>query len=285
MDETPCTALLFPGQGSQHEQMRGMIERYASDLLAEATRRLGADPLARLEDGTRFVQPAIFLAGIACARAREDLDADLFSGHSMGEITALVAAGSLEAEAGLDLIVERAIITDRVAVEAGGGMVALLGVDNDRVGHLAADWGLQVANDNCPGQVVVSGSVEGLVAAERSAEDGRMRAVRLPVSGPFHSSLMEEAVPEFRVALEGHDFKPSYSRVVSSTTARRFTDPVAELAGALTSPVRWREASLHLRELGAECFLEAAPGKTLTGLLKRTVRGADLRALENETPA
>ncbi len=272
------TALLFPGQGSQTPDMRQTVARQRPDLLHAVVATVGEDPFARVEEGTRFAQPAIFCASLAGWRGLGEPPADLLAGHSLGELAALVAAGALAEADGLRLVALRGALMQRAGETAGaGGMLALLGSGAaERAAELAAAHGLAVANDNSPGQVVLSGARDGLPGAAAAAEAIGLRAMAVPVTGAFHSPLMASAVPEFAAALAEVEFRPARATVLSAVTAAPFTDPRAELAAALTHAVRWRETMLALRALGAERFVEVGPGRVLTGLARRTVRDVEL---------
>jgi malonyl CoA-acyl carrier protein transacylase len=273
------TALLFPGQGSQTAQMRETVARERPDLLEQAIEVVGEDPFPRVDDGTRFAQPAIFCASLAGWRELGEPEAPLAAGHSLGELGALVAAGALAELDGLRLVALRGALMQRAGEEAGdGGMVALLGAGAaERAAELAAAYGLSVANDNSPGQIVLSGARSALPQAAEAAQALGLRSMMLPVTGAFHSPMMASAVDAFAAALDGVEIvEPATTTVVSAVTAAPFTDMRAELAQALTQPVRWRETMLTLRDLGAERFLEVGPGRVLTGLAKRTVPGVEL---------
>jgi [acyl-carrier-protein] S-malonyltransferase len=268
---TPCTALLFPGQGSQTPDMRDEVERYRPDLLELAEREVGEDPFPRVDENTRFQQPALFCASLAGLSRLDGLEPDFYAGHSMGEIAALVAAGSLSEEDGLRIVALRGRLMDEAAARASdSGMLALRG-DLEFAQQLAERHGLTVANDNAPGQVVLSGHDEGLDAAASEAEEEGARTTRLPVAGGFHSPAIESAVPEFEQALAEIEFASPRAPVFSCVTAEPFDDPARRLAESLTSPVRWREILLALHERGARRFVETGPGKVLTGLAKRTL--------------
>jgi [acyl-carrier-protein] S-malonyltransferase len=158
-----------------------------------------------------------------------------------------------------------------------GGMMALLGAGAaERAPELAAAHGLVVANDNSPAQVVLSGAKAELPAAVQAAKAIGLRAMELDVTGAFHSPMMASAVPEFEAALARTGFSSPSVPVISAVTVAPFQDPRRELAEALTSPVRWREVMLSLRERGAERFVEVGPGRVLIGLAKRTLRDVEL---------
>ena len=280
----PKTAVLFPGQGSQTPDMRDAVAAQRPDLLELAREVVGDDPFARVDDGTQYAQPAIYCAALVgwdrlCAAG---VRADVVAGHSLGEVAALVAAGALSAEQGLRLVAERGRLMQESGERAGdGSMLALLGNGAaERAGEVAAAHGLTVANDNAPNQVVLSGSRAAFEAATETAKGLGLRAVPLPVTGAFHSPYMAEAVPAFREALAQVTFAEPQITVVSSITTKPFDDIAARLADALTAPVRWRETILALRADGVERFIETGPGKVLTGLVRRTVAGAEAITVE-----
>ena len=267
----PCTALLFPGQGSQTEDMRTDVERYRPDLIELAEHEVGEDPFARVEENTRFAQPALFCASLAGLSRLEGIDPAFYAGHSLGEVAALVAAGSLSTEDGLRLVALRGRLMDEAAARAPDSGMLALRADLDFARPLAERHGLTVANDNAPGQVVLSGHDDGLEAATSEAEEEGVRTTRLPVAGGFHSPAIESAVPEFEQALAETEFAPPRAPVFSGVTAEPFDDPARRLAQSMVSPVRWREIMLALHERGARRFVETGPGKVLTGLVKRTL--------------
>jgi [acyl-carrier-protein] S-malonyltransferase len=273
------TAILFPGQGSQTPEMRETVAEVRPDLLALAEQVVGEDPFARAEEGTRFAQPAIFCASLAGWEALGRPAGEFMAGHSLGELAALVAAGCLHERDGLELVALRGKLMQESGERAGdGGMLALMGRGAaEHARELAEAHGLAVANDNSPQQVVLSGDRGSFPGAEAAATELGLRAVELPVAGAFHSPMMAEAVPAYTEALERVEVSsPAGVTVLSVVTAAPFDDVRAELAKALTMPVRWRETLLALRELGAERFLEVGPGKVLTGLVKRTLRDVEL---------
>jgi len=273
-----ATAILFPGQGSQTPQMREQVERHRPDLLEAACEVVGEDPFARVEEGTRFAQPAIFCASLAGWEALGRPSADYMAGHSLGELAALVAAGALPERDGLELVALRGALMQRAGELAGdGGMLALIGTGAaEHADGLASAHGLAVANDNSPQQVVLSGPRAALPAARAAARELGLRALELPVTGAFHSPMMASALPEFRAALERARLQEPSVTVFSAVTAAPFDDIRARLAEALVSPVRWRETLLALREHGAQRFVEVGPGRVLSGLAKRTLADVEL---------
>ncbi len=274
----PPTAILFPGQGSQTDDMRDTVERFRPDLLQDAAEAVGEDPFARVADGTRFAQPAIFCASLAGWEALERPEADFMAGHSLGELGALVAAGSLHERDGLELVALRGRLMQEAGERAGdGGMLALMGRGAaDRAPELAGAHGLTVANDNSPQQVVLSGARSELPAAAAAASQLGLRPMELEVTGAFHSPMMASAAPAFAAALERVEVGDPRLTVVSAVTARPFDDVRRQLLEAITNPVRWRETMLALKALGAERFIEVGPGKVLSGLAKRTLADVEL---------
>ncbi|MEA2133173.1 MAG: hypothetical protein QOC68_1082, partial [Solirubrobacteraceae bacterium] len=192
-------ALLFPGQGSQTPDMRDDVARALPDLLEQCIELVGEDPFARVDESTRFAQPAIFCAGVA-GWTKLDIEPAMAAGHSLGEFGALVAAGVLSIEDALRLVVLRG----RLMAEAddAGSMLALLGGTADDALAIANAAGVTVANDNAPGQVVLSGDRAKLAEAEEAAREYGVRAMPLDVAGAFHSPSMEPAVEPFRAALD-----------------------------------------------------------------------------------
>jgi malonyl CoA-acyl carrier protein transacylase len=263
--------------------MRDLVERVRPDLLGMAVEAVGEDPFPRADEGTNYAQPAIFCASLAGWEALGRPIEAFMAGHSLGELGALVAAGSLEERQGLELVALRGRLMHESGLAAGdgdgGGMIAVLGAGaSDHATEIADAHDLTVANDNSPVQVVISGAKSRLPEALAHAKDLGLRAMELDVTGAFHSPMMAGAVPEFERALADVDFRaPAQgTTVISAVTAQPFTDPRRELADALTMPVRWREVMLTLHELGAERFVDVGPGRVLTGLAKRTLSDVEL---------
>jgi len=273
MNSTP-TAIVFPGQGSQAPDMREDVERYRPELLERAEREIPG-LFERVEESTRFAQPAIYCAGLAGFSRLGGLEADCYAGHSLGEIGALVAAGALSEEDGLRLVALRGRLMDEAGrADSGGGMLALLGEADgadSAPAAIAAEHGLAVANDNAPGQVVLSGAGAALDQAALAAEAAGLRAMRLPVSGAFHSPAMASAAPEFESALEDTRFATPSVPVLSGVSAAPFDHDVRRrLSESLTHPVRWREILLALHGRGVRRIVETGPGRVLSRLAKRS---------------
>jgi malonyl CoA-acyl carrier protein transacylase len=272
------TAILFPGQGSQTPDMRETVAAVRPDLLSLVDDIVGEDPFARVEDGTRFAQPAIFCASLAGWEALGRPDGEMMAGHSLGELAALVAAGRLSERDGLELVALRGKLMQESGERAGdGGMLALLGAGAaDHANDLAEAHGLAVANDNSPQQVVLSGDRGAFEGAGAAAKELGLRPMELPVTAAFHSPMMAEAVPSFAAALDRVEVSPPQGvTVLSVVTAAPFEDVRKQLAQALTMPVRWRETLLAMHERGADRFLEVGPGRVLTGLVKRTLKDVE----------
>ena len=273
----PSSALLFPGQGSHAE---GMDEPYRGHpLLDRGLELLGYDPFERLAEGTRYQQPALFLCSIAAwdewREDAEDDEARAAAGHSLGEYAALVAAGALEFEDAVRLVDERAAAMADAGERNAGGMIAMLGGDARDVRDLASRLGLVVANDNAPGQLVLSGPVDAIAEADDVARDETgARARRLDVTGAFHSPLMEPAAERLAAALASTPVTEPRIPVYCNGTAAPFVEIRRELADNLLRPVRWRETLLAMRTAGIERFVELGPGAVLTGLVKRTLQAA-----------
>jgi [acyl-carrier-protein] S-malonyltransferase len=283
-------AVVFPGQGSQFP---GMADPWAGHelgrrVLERASAALGRDVVEGCRDEealarTDFVQPALLACGVAAFRALEAEGCTPLgaAGHSLGELTALVAAGALELEDALEVV----IVRGRAMAEAGaarpGAMCALLGVGPEQAAELCelarGEDVLVVANENSPQQVVLSGSVGAVERAEALAAERRIRAVRLKVAGAFHSPLMEPAVRPLAEALDRVTFRPPGFPIAENVTGELTTDP-EELRELLkrqvVSPVRWSRCVEALAAAGADTFVEAGPGDVLTRLAKRIVPGA-----------
>jgi [acyl-carrier-protein] S-malonyltransferase len=294
------TALLFPGQGSQTAGMALDFKREyeAVAALFECADRIYGEPFSRIfEDATALdqtenTQPALYIAGLAALRALEAALNDsqplaplAAAGHSLGEFTALTAAGALSLEDGLRLVRLRGQLMAQAGAAQRGAMAALLGADAGQVRAIceraSAEIGAPVvlANDNCPGQVVISGAENAVEAAIALAKaEGIKRAVKLAVSVAAHSPLMASAAEAFREALSSITFRAPRFPVIGNMTATPLNAPeqiVAELSAQLTGSVRWTESVRALRALGAQTFLELGAKDVLTGLLRRIDHDAE----------
>lgn len=286
-------AVIFPGQGSQAVGMeaelleagsttRDLWDRIDTVLERPLTKLIAGGPKEALDD-TENAQPALFAIDLMYWRAVEERgwSADYFAGHSLGELAACAAAGVFSFEDGLKIVSRRAAFMAEAAVRRPGGMLAVLGLEPEPVGRVCRETGVELANLNSPGQIVVAGDFSGLDAAESVFQEmGAKRVVRLAVSGPFHSSVMAEAAESFSNFLGPLDFNDPEVPIVSNVTARPVAtgDEVkANLVRQIESPVRWVESVVSLIDLGVTEFVEAGPGRVLSGLVKRISRAAALR--------
>ena len=278
------SAVLFPGQGVSVSSSRPRVEQALPSLLALAGELIGDDCFERAGDSTRFAQPAIFLSSLAGFLELEEADDALaFAGHSLGELSALAAAGALSFEDALELVVVRGRLMDESGRSSGdGSMLAVLRSTPEIAAELALEAGVWVANDNAPGQTVLAGPREGL---RRAAEIGRERGVRslaLDVTGAFHSPWMAAAVQPFREALARAHFSEPSVTVFSGLTAAPFRNMRDELARALTSPVRWRETMAALAAHGATTFIDVGPDQVLGRLVARNIEDATAVSLQGQ---
>ena len=286
------TALLFAGQGAQFVGMgRDLAEQFpeARALFERANEALGYD-LARIcFEGpepvltrTENAQPAIFLAGIAAfelLKARlPGLEFSAAAGLSLGEFTALTAAGILSFEEGLRVVRERGRFMQEACEATGGGMAAIIGLDEAATREICEACGVQLANLNCPGQIVISGGTEPLArACEKAKEKGAKRALPLTVAGAYHSPLMAGAQPRLEQVLAGITLSPSQLTVVSNVTGRPHGGDIREkLVEQVTSPVRWEDSMRWLLGEGFTRFIELGPGTALSGFMRRIERGAEM---------
>ncbi len=291
-------AYLFPGQGSQYVGMgQDLADAYpiARDTFAQADHTLGIllsqlcfeGPAEALDD-TVNTQPALLTSSVAALRAleRRGLPAPAYvAGHSMGEFSALVASGALAFEPALALVRERGRLMKEAGQRNPGGMAAILGLERAALEEACAEVREErgayvgVANDNCPGQVVISGQVTALEEAVAAAEArGARRAIRLAVSIAAHSPLMAEAAEAFRRRLEEVPLREPQVPIVVNAVARPLTDPDAireALGRQLTSPVRWTESMTWLLNQDVDCFVEVGPKNVLTNLLRRIDRSVE----------
>jgi [acyl-carrier-protein] S-malonyltransferase len=284
---TGAIAGLFPGQGSQTSDLRDRVERSVPQLVAQCIDLVGEDPFPRVGESTRFAQPAIFCASIAGWTERPRYVRPVaLAGHSLGELSALVAAGALDQTAGLELSVRRGELMASAASGQAEGMLAVLGASEELLGQLAEEHNVVVANENAPGQVVLAGLCTGLAAACKRACEQGARAVLLDVAGAFHSPAMSTAVEPFRRALDAVEFRPPAIPVLSGSTADAFADVSAELAAAIVQPVRWHATMLALARAGADSFVDFGPGSVLARLVRRNLpdgRVLDLGKLSSPT--
>jgi [acyl-carrier-protein] S-malonyltransferase len=289
-------AFVFPGQGSQKIGMLDAVpETEDMDRLldaAEALSDLGLRTMALMGSDqdladTRVAQPLLYLADWAWGQAllESGFEPKAVAGHSLGELAALAIAGVYSVEAGLELVVERSRLMASVAAGTPGGMLAVLGMDRDMVGALVAEMsGVWLANDNAPGQVIISGTHRGLEAATRALTGaGARRLVPLKVAGPYHTPLMEPARAAFAEILAEADFCEARIPVVQNADPVPTIDPQlikARLALQITAPVRWVETMEAFRNMRIDILIEAGPGCVLDGLARK-MEGLESFAIED----
>jgi [acyl-carrier-protein] S-malonyltransferase len=289
-------AVLFPGQGTQVPRMGERWRAHPAWSIVETAEAVLGEPVGRLlldapEEElarTREAQLAVMLASLLAweAMRRQMLDptgplggepAVAFAGHSLGQVTALVAAGALDIEDGIRLAAQRAECTQSAADKHEGKMAALIGGTVEQAEQACAGLDCWVANDNAPGQVVLGGTPADLaVAAQRATEIGVKRVIPLNVGGAFHTPLMADAREGLVPILDGVEFQIGSAPVVSNLDARPHAGGDGwrlQLADHLVRPVRWRESMTALVDLGADSFVEAGPGGVLAGLARRAVPG------------
>ncbi len=287
---TPPVAC-FPGQGVPAQAYAAAADR-APEVIAEASDVLGVDMAELCREGrsgeadltsTRWAQPALVacaVASLAALEAREG-PCDTVTGHSLGEYPALVAAGSLDLADALQLVDVRARSMDEAARATPGTMTAVLGCDPDRLTEICEQTGVVVAADNAPGQQVVSGPSVAIDAATAALNQMDVRTIRLEVAGAFHSPAMRGAEPHLRAAVDAIPFRAPARTIWSPTLAAPMATPEAVgdvLVAQLTSPVRWRQTVEAIWQAGARAFLDAGPGRVVTGLIRRIVPGAEVLA-------
>ena len=278
-------AFVFPGQGAQfsgmgkdlydkHAQAREMMTR-ANEILAFNITDVMFEGSDEELKQTRATQPAIFLHSIISAQLMTTYQPDMVAGHSLGEFSALVAAGVLAWEDALRLVSERALAMQEACERQAGTMAAVLGMPDDQVAHIcdSIDDVVVAANFNCPGQVVISGSLSGIdLACKTLKEAGAKRALKLPVGGAFHSPLMQPAAERLEKAILATTFHAPQCPVYQNVSAKAETDKnilQQQLLSQLTSPVRWTQSVEQMIADGATQFYEFGPGDVLKGLIKK----------------
>lgn len=292
-------AYIFPGQGSQFKGMG--LDLYnnseeAKDLFEQANQILGFDITKIMFEGTdeelkqtNVTQPAIFIHSVILAKILTDFKPDMIAGHSLGEFSALVAAGALTFEDGLRLVAKRADAMQRACELQPSTMAAILGLDDHIIEAICAGISNEqneivvAANYNCPGQVVISGSIEGInTACELLKAAGAKRALVLQVGGAFHSPLMEPAREELAEAIHSATINTPSCMIYQNVNALPSNDVniIREnLIAQLTSPVRWTQTINNMVAAGAEVFIECGPGKVLQGLVKKIASGVELKSI------
>lgn len=281
-------AYVFPGQGAQFSGMGKDLFDHATgkELFEKANEILGFEITKIMFEGsdeelkqTKVTQPAIFLHSVILAQLLGDqFQPDMVAGHSLGEISALVANQTLSFEDGLTLVSKRAQAMQKACEAEPSTMAAILGLEDDVVEEVCAntDGIVVAANYNCPGQLVISGAVPAVEAAcETLKEKGAKRAMLLPVGGAFHSPLMAPAREELAQAIENTTFNKPICPVYQNVTANAVSDPAAiqkNLIEQLTAPVRWTQTMHQMIADGASEVIEVGPGRVLQGLFKKVDR-------------
>ena len=290
------SAYIFPGQGSQFKGM-GLDLYQSSDsaktLFDQANSILGFDITKIMFEGTdeelkqtNVTQPAIFIHSVILAKISTDFDPNMVAGHSLGEFSALVAAGTLSFEDGLKLVAKRADAMQKACEIRPSTMAAILGLADNIIEEVCAgitDEIVVPANYNCPGQVVISGTIEGVEkACELLKAAGAKRALILPVGGAFHSPLMEPAKEELAAAIHAAEFQPPICAVYQNVNAKPATEVNVikeNLISQLTAPVRWTQSIEQMVNDGAETFIECGPGKVLQGLVKKIASTVEIKSI------
>ncbi len=235
---------------------------------------------------TRVTQPAIFVHSVVKALLNDDFKPEMVAGHSLGEFSALVSAQGMSFEDGLGLVYKRAMAMQKACEAQPSTMAAIIGLDDKVVEDICASMDEVVvpANYNCPGQLVISGSMKGIeVACEKLTEAGARRALPLPVGGAFHSPLMEPAREELEVAIMETDIQGPICPIYQNMDAAASQDPDAikrKLIAQLTAPVKWTQSVQNMVGDGATHFIESGPGKVLQGLVKKIHREAEVSSIE-----
>ncbi len=284
-------AFVFPGQGAQFVGMgKDLYDNVplAKEMFEKANEILGFRITDIMFSGTdeemrqtKVTQPAVFLHSVVLAKAMgDDFKPDMVAGHSLGEFSALVAAGAMDFEDGLRLVSKRAMAMQKACEMNPSTMAAIIGLDDKTVEDICAsvDDVVVAANYNCPGQLVISGSNEGIdKACAKATEAGAKRALKLKVGGAFHSPLMEPARVELEAAIQAAPFRKPVCPVYQNVDGKPYTDPEAikaNLIAQLTAPVRWTQIVRNMMADGATEFVEVGPGTVLAGLIKKVDREA-----------
>lgn len=290
-------AFVFPGQGAQfvgmgkdlyenNEEARAMFEK-ANEILGFRITDLMFNGTEDDLKQTKVTQPAVFLHSVILAKTLgKEFNPDMVAGHSLGEFSALTAAGALSFEEGLKLVSKRAMAMQKACEKQPSTMAAIIALPDEKVEEVCAgiDDVVAPANYNCPGQIVISGTIEGIdEACKQLSEAGAKRALKLKVGGAFHSPLMQPAQEELAVAIEAAEIKEPICPVYQNVDGKPHTDPKEikeNLLKQLTSPVRWTQDVKDMIADGATEFVELGPGKVLQGLVSKIDRSVKVSGLQ-----
>lgn len=282
-------AYVFPGQGAQFVGMgKDLYDNspLAKEMFEKANQILGFRITDLMFAGTdedlkqtKVTQPAIFLHSVILSKVLgNDFKPEMVAGHSLGEFSALVAAGALSFEDGLKLVSARAMAMQKACEKEPSTMAAVLGLEDEKVEAIcnSIDEVVVAANYNCPGQLVISGSIKGIdIACQKLTEAGAKRALKLAVGGAFHSPLMEPARQELETAINSTPFNQPVCPIYQNVDAKPTSDPEVikkNLIAQLTAPVRWTQTAKNMLADGATSFVELGPGNVLQGLIKKVDR-------------
>ncbi len=281
-------AYVFPGQGAQfvgmgkdlydNSETAKQLFETANDILGFRITDLMFEGTVEDLKQTKVTQPAIFLHSVILAKTMPEFTPEMAAGHSLGEFSALVAAGAMAFEDGVKLVSQRAMAMQKACEAEPSTMAAILGMEDETVENVCSEISEVVvaANYNSPGQIVISGSFAGIDAAiAKLTELGAKRALKLPVGGAFHSPLMEPAKVELEAAIQATQFNNPICPVYQNVDAAPHTDAAeikSNLVAQLTAPVRWTQTVKNMLADGASSFTEVGPGKVLQGLIKKVDR-------------
>jgi [acyl-carrier-protein] S-malonyltransferase len=294
-------AFLFPGQGSQVVGMGKQLadqEPLAKAIFDKADEKLNINLSNTIFEGpeellkkTEYTQPALLTVSTAILEVfkKYGIEADYTAGHSLGEYSALVAAESISFEDAVYAVRNRGLLMEEAVPAGVGTMAAVIGFEQERLESITADVSaegnsVQVANLNCPGQIVISGTVKGVELAGARAKEEGAKVIPLQVSGPFHSSLMKPAAEKFSEVLSQITILDAKTPVIANVTAKPVVakEEIQEkLIEQLYSPVRWEETVRELMDAGVDTFIEIGPGKVLSGLVKKVNRRANVIAVND----